>query len=362
MTLDIKRFVIDHAHKALCEQAEDGSMPPGCNGPYGHPELPLRNTAHWLVLWAFCFKWTGEKDFINAANKALSYVLLPENRPQGFNWYQRNQRGRDQCNGTIGVAWIIETLCHATAILGSKRAAKIAFEVYEQHRFDSKNSLWNRLEVDGQILSIDQTFNHQLWLAASASRLAQLGSKLAKSDVSRFLDNIDTHFEIYRNGLIQHRISLKWYDRLFRPGTPFHFAYLQYDKLKKRSFKSLDVKKRDHGYHAFNMHAFSTLKRNFPNHSFWENEKFLKALDYARSEKHGQNVSPPNPYSYEYNPVGFEMAYTISVFDPKSKQEANRWLQRQIGELGPDYGLQACDSNTAKARVYEVVEYVDLYE
>jgi hypothetical protein len=39
------------AHYSLVVQREDGSFPPGHNGPYFNPEIPIRNTGRWLIIF-----------------------------------------------------------------------------------------------------------------------------------------------------------------------------------------------------------------------------------------------------------------------------------------------------------------------
>ncbi len=41
--------IIQQSSKAALQiQSDDGSFPPGHNGPYHDQETPVRNTAHWL--------------------------------------------------------------------------------------------------------------------------------------------------------------------------------------------------------------------------------------------------------------------------------------------------------------------------
>ena len=60
----------------------------------------------------------------------------------------------------------------------------VAEEVFFQHKFIEKLGVWKRLEIDGSVGRIDQTFNHQLWFASCASLLLRSDSR--KKDECRY--------------------------------------------------------------------------------------------------------------------------------------------------------------------------------
>jgi len=70
------------AIKALSLQQKDGSMPAGHNGPYNDLETPVRNTGHWLMTFLKVYEITKEIRFLNAATKALCYLLSKQVRPR----------------------------------------------------------------------------------------------------------------------------------------------------------------------------------------------------------------------------------------------------------------------------------------
>lgn len=336
-------------------------MPAGHNGPYHHKESPLRNTGHWLYTWAHLWRLDGDRRFRDAASKALAYVLLDTHRPQKANWMQRMQKGRDACNGVIGAAWTGEALWAAALCLNSEDALRHAKDVFLKHVFDSRAGLWQRLEPDGRVLSIDQTFNHQLWFAATTARLINAGVDELEEPLEKFMDGLPRIFAIGKSGVIRHRIPLYWRDHIFYPGG-IPFKIFQTCKSLKTGLKPVDAASRDLGYHAFNLHAFAILHRHIPEHAFWESSGWLAALAFARSEKHINGVAMGNPYAYPYNPVGFEMAFALRRFVPGSEEEQQQWLERQWSVLTCDqtlcYGQEAADPVTAKARLYEAVEWL----
>jgi hypothetical protein len=353
---------LKEARDALERQAVDGSMPAGQNGPYRHKEAPLRNTGHWLISWSFAWQWTEESCFLRAAEQALEYLLDSKHRPSGHNWLQREQKGRDRCNGLIGAAWTIEALVIAHQLLGSKAALQEAAAVAAGHHFDSRHRLWKRLEVDGSILLIDQTLNHQVWFAASLGRLVEAGREEFRTNVEAFLDGLDQNFKVNAEGLIRHRIVLRPIDRLFIPGGLPHWLFIRYKGWKSQS-APIDARKRDVGYHAFNLHALALLKQRFPAHVFWSSKPLRRALDFTAGSVFREESERNNVYAYPYNPVGFEMALAGKVFGHNG-DEADHWYDKQWslvagGKEGP-YGEQAMDPETCRARLYEGCEYLKL--
>lgn len=351
----------EEASRAIGEQAPDGSMPAGCNGPYGHKASPLRNTGHWLFLWSHLWRLNGDNRFRQASEKALAYLLRDDHRPHRANWMQRYQKGRDACNGVIGAAWTGEALWAAVTILESEAAFNLARDVFSRHCFDPEVGLWHRFEVDGRVLSIDQTLNHQLWFAATASRLHAVGADELKDPLDGFFEQLSRHFVLENNGVIRHRMALSTLDQIFHSGG-IPFKLFQIYKSLRTGLAPVDPEKRDLGYHAFNLHACAVLYRYLPEACFWASEAWKNALAFARSESHIVGLLSGNSYAYPYNPVGFEMAFALQAFIPDSQSEQNGWAERQWAVLSKGgrtaYGDGSIDPPTAKARLYEAAEWL----
>jgi len=78
------------------------------------------------------------------------------------------------------------------------------------HPFDEKLGLWRRVEVNGSYLSVDETFNHQLWFAASGSLICQnCKDKEIIKRVDIFMDTIENALNLYNSGLIVHHLKSK---------------------------------------------------------------------------------------------------------------------------------------------------------
>ncbi|MDQ8206012.1 hypothetical protein QEH52_00695 [Coraliomargarita sp. SDUM461003] len=360
MHVQVRSLITTLSEAALSRQASDGSMPSGCNGPYGHSETALRNTGHWLLLWLAVFRWSGDERYEQAAASALDYMRSPQHRPNQANWLQREQLGKDRCNGVIGAAWTIEALLGAYQHYKYDDLLSTVVDVWSQHKFASDTSLWHRLEVDGRIQKIDQTFNHQLWFAAAISPLAALGIEGVLGQLKCFMDGLEANFTCHRSGVIRHRVRMKWLDYIFDSGTIPHRLHERYKQIKSGARRGLDPEKRDVGYHAFNLHAFAKLKLVFPRHPFWDSAPFQRALQYAGSEAFIQGIANDNPYAYGYNPVGFEMAVALREFVPDSEIVQREWIARQLDCLGgrecAQYGENTDDPETARARIYEALE------
>ena len=60
--MDLYEIISLSASSALKLQRDDGSMPPGWNGPYRQQETPVRNTAHWLITFLKAYEITEDRE------------------------------------------------------------------------------------------------------------------------------------------------------------------------------------------------------------------------------------------------------------------------------------------------------------
>jgi len=341
-------------------QNQDGSMPPGHNGPYCDPETPVRNTAHWLFTFSNLYERTGEKKWAKAANKAADYLCSKEARPMGATFWVRKNPHKDFCNGLIGQAWAIEGLIKAAEVLEREDCYKTAEEVFMLHPFDQEKSIWQRVNVDGSYASYDSTFNHQLWFAAIASQLSQ--TKIAKERSLQFLDNVGTGVGIYKDGVVIHNslIIPNKTNRIFNPYSILKKTYKKYhhnNKKKKLYLKSV-------GYHAFNIYAFALLKTQFSDHVFFSSVKLKKMLSVLDSETFIKYMDK-SPYGYWYNPPGIEIPFSLEVLGG-SYDLAQRWIDLQASktfnnETGSLISKGSPDPTTSDARIYEALRIKNNY-
>src|SRR4030042_3738067 len=156
-------IIVESSDAALCLQLEDGSFPPGCNGPYHDPETPVRNTAHWLITMLKAYEISNDSRFKDSAWASAEYLLSPSVRPMNATFICRKNPEKDFCNGLIGQAWVIEALGIAGMQLENSKYIEVAQNVFMLHPFDHKAGLWRRVNVDGSYNSLHMTLNHKLW-------------------------------------------------------------------------------------------------------------------------------------------------------------------------------------------------------
>ncbi|WP_090381990.1 hypothetical protein [Natronobacterium texcoconense] len=217
------------------------------------------------------------------------------------------------------------------------------------------------MEVDGQTLPFDATFNHQLWFGAAGAILADLPwtSERVDDRVRRFLDELETNLRLYPSGLIFHplkpdstrrRLHLVRADERGRIGLTFLTSSVPLPSRRRQlEWKAI-------GYHAFNLYAFALLKRQYPDHEFWETEKWQRALEYVRTDEYRENVWQ-NEYGSPYNPVGFEVPFAMEVFDIGTLEERRHWITKQFERhYNPETNRldrNTEDPETLTARIYQ---------
>lgn len=379
-------FIDKIAQRAL--QYPHVFLKPGHNGPYFHPETELRNKGHWLITFCKLYEWTGREAYKSKAAEFAEYIVSKDARPYGYSFYHRNTLKKDRCNGLVGQAWTFEALAQAAETFQNNTFNKLAEEVFLQHHFNTKYALWNILEIDGEILPIDNAFNHQLWFAAGISMVNSHNTEI-HSQISSFLEKLFDNVTILENGLIYHEFDFEIQDAYGKN------AKLSFRKRIKQQIKQIlsgtgrnkvtDItsltpvekkewlwKKMKHksiGYHAFNMYAFALLKQRYPEHPVWNNPLFKKTVDYLFSEEYNQGINN-NEYSFAYNPPGYEVPFSVAVLQPPEQEQlhsfAQSWVNRQIEIcFNPEtylFDRNNVDPSTLTARLYEVtrLEYAIL--
>ncbi|MEX2601721.1 MAG: hypothetical protein WD355_08740 [Balneolaceae bacterium] len=346
----LNELIVDSCHAGLVLQNRDtGAMPAGHNGPYFDSETPVRNTSHWVLTFLKGHEISGEERLLAAAGRAIDYLCSPEARPMGHAFHHRLNPEKDSCNGLIGQAWSCEALIYAGEYLNRRDVIELAEEVFLMHPFDEESGLWRRLAVDGMYLPFDPTFNHQLWFGAIGAQMSNY-SRVVKQRTDCFMEKLSRHLRTYRSGLIYHPL-------LFRSGWKERAKDLK-RMLTERSSQRRRLAEKAVGYHLFNLYAFGLLKEVYPDHRFWREQSFVKALKFA--SKPGFHAAlETNSYGFPYNPPGFEMAMAMDRFGFGDEEQQSRWVSRQIEQCwDPESGLMnrmGEDPVTQAARLYEAV-------
>ena len=343
MKANLCEILIHSADAAASKQKPDGSMLPGRNGPWNQQVTPVRNTAHWLIVFLKAYEISHALNHQRAAEQAIDYIFSEPARPHGYTFHCRNERWQNRNNGLIGQAWVIESLLWASKVLDRDDCFELAKEVFQLHPFDADLGLWYGRDIDGKVLSLNNTFNQQLWFAVCGAILnTMIDDNDLKDKIEIFLKNLNSNFSIYPSGLIVHRTRLSLYKKL----------------KSSRRIMYLSV-----GYHAFNLCAFALLKKLYPDHEFWNNDKFIKALNYASSDAYKITIDK-NPYAYSYNVTGIEMAFVLETFLKNSEDLQKCWLSEQLlRHYDMSMGLMdlnSSDPETLSARIYEITRLKNL--
>lgn len=341
---------------------DEGSMPPGHNGPYHDQETAVRNTGHWLITFLKAYEVSGNTQFREAALRALNYLHSNSARPMEATFWHRKNPKKDFCNGLIGQAWSIEALAVAADALEDDDSQALAEEVFLLHPFDNETGLWRRVNVDGSYFTIDSTFNHQLWFAAAGALLLPRHEASVAERVTRFMDTLPDNLTLYPSGLIRHPLTRQ---QLHPVGRRAQLRTFLGDLLgtEKPQPNRDGLYHKSIGYHAFNLYAFALLKERLPNHPFWHSRQVKQMLAYVDSDGFVSGLEG-NKYGYPYNPAGFEVAYALEVFLGDNLTQQERWVSEQLRRCYDwDSHMMSRgteDPVTHAARVYEATRLPDL--
>lgn len=348
--MDLFSIFILSSEKAIKIQQYDGSMTCGNNGPYNDLETPVRNTSHWLITFLKSYELTGDMRFKTSAENCLRFLMSKEARPMGATFWHRKNPNKDFTNGVIGQAWTLEALVYAYQYLGGDEILKLAEQVFNLHPYCSKSKAWKVINVDGSIRAFDPTYNHQLWMAAIGSLIAQFGDPNILASTKDFVEAIPSNIRIYRDGVIKHHP-----DFYLKRDLVSKIRYVK-DKYLNKSAARAYIYDKSVGYHGFNLFALALIAEIYPSLPFFKESLFLKSLKVIQNERF-QNILNINKYAYPYNPAGLELAYAAQVFS-NDKNSCEFWVGEQFKKTwDPKLGLMNLDNPfdkaTAAARLYE---------
>lgn len=373
--MNYNNYILLAADEAVKQVKLNGYMQPGHNGPYYDDETPIRNSAHWIVIFDYLYKKTNDTDYLECIKILAEYLY--NKRPQGklAAYHCRNKKGKDSVNGTIGAAWIIEGLICAAHVLDEDKYYNLAVDVFKKHEYSYILHVWNRVEIDGTVLGYDNTYNHQMWLAAAGAEIIKYQEdKEIKKQIEDFLSASEKTklFQVSSKGVVRHFAYIA--------DTQKHKKDYFKREIKEQLYRILkkpDMQYKEEGYHYFNMYGFAILYEVFNEHSFFSCDKLKRALKYtmnlenlnlldSRSPKEdrtglAQKYKPTtNLYAYGYNSPAFELPYIIKTFAPEkltSDMIQNLW-DSQVNATGNGSDLFAKnteDAVTLQARMYELV-------
>ena len=215
--------MILHPENIIMYSAEFGSdylktnkiMAPGHNGPYQDQETPIRNNAHWAMIFIKAFELSKKEKYLVHSKNCIEYIkskITPDNPV----YICRHKKGKDKTNGLIGQAWAIQPLVEIQKFEIDKNAIDVSISVIKKHYFSSHKNLWKTCDENGNPTIFDNTFNHQLWFASVSSSLAEHDTEI-DYNVQTFMNNIERILHLRRNGRIGQAIFSNSFDSSIKP-------------------------------------------------------------------------------------------------------------------------------------------------
>lgn len=359
------------ARAGLRMQARDGAMPAGHNGPWHDPETSVRATAHWALVFHDAYSRSRRQEFLDAAIRACDYLIANERRPSGATFACRlPKQGKSQCNGLIGQAWAVEALILIGGALKVPDYLRIAEAVLSLHPYDARSHAWRVVEVDGQVMGADRTYNQQIWFCAMVDLFARTQGAPgfcqipAARDFSAHLGRIT---RLTNRSYFSHHVARSPGGRL-RDAVTWPIT----GRRRRGSEPAFAQNYLSVGYHSFVLYGLGLLRDRLPS-----GKRLVptglggligRGLNTAR--KHLWGLPPgENAFAYGYNPTGIEIAYALLMFPDLARHYAasgpgpEEWLASQLARhFNPATGLMdrdAPDPIGLAARIYEAMRLPD---
>ncbi|WIV66372.1 hypothetical protein [Natrialbaceae archaeon AArc-T1-2] len=330
-TITLHELLERSARAALELQREDGSFPPGRNGVYDEPETPVRTTSHWLTTLSKVYEITGDEVFAEAANDAADYLLSDEARPYGYTFHSRTVEGKDHCDGLVGQAAPVRGLAHAGPTLGRPELLETAKDVVLLHPFDEGLGLWERVEIDGSVLSFDRTLNHQILFAGAASHLAEEHEEV-ENTVTKFTAQLESNICLHDDGIIKHYIRPP-FGRIVRTvlQEPRHWRLLANDVLSRLYSYSPSRKQKEIGYHPVNLLGLAQLKLNLAVMGLWSDLDTELPIEEICATDTTSQVAEYDGHYGAMTP-GIDIALALQVLCDADTKRVQQWLERDFQE------------------------------
>lgn len=378
----IKRYteIIRSIGKKLIEDYVSlGHVDSGINGPYDDPETEVRNLSHLMVIASIEYLKYGKDEYLPLISRMADDVIAMR-EPLGI-YKMRQKDGKDQCNGVIGDAWLVEGLLYAFKATKNKGILEEIERIFKMHSFHTKLGLWGRPLMGASDNAIDFTLNHQLWYAATLSEYLSINSNSELcAQLNCFFKQLSHNMLVNNRGRITHsiyrRIGLMSLFKMYVKRLKF----VVYEKLDKPSLMYKEI-----GYHVFNLMALARLYKQRPNDCFFKSAKFERAISFVEDKNFQQLLSTSNIeidgstfsknltedeksiniYGYPYNVIGFELLYCQQVFGSKISKTAVELLSKRQFDLTwseetCEFGKRCHDKTVVNYRVYEYYRYLEV--
>lgn len=343
-----------------------GYAVPGHNGPHGHIDTPVRNTAHYLIIYSYLYKKYRENKYKVLCEKFVDYLINMQGQSTSGAIKCMESNKFDHLNGLIGQAWVIEALIYYYEIFNDKRCLQTASKIYHSQKYDRTLHLWRRIELDGADIGIDNAYNHQVWFAACSYKLAKyLNDESIDLEITDFLINgSERDFRIYKNGILRHTVNIK--SKTLKKEKIKRYIKICCTPLKRRNPKKFDYKYIERAYHIFDMYGFSILEEKYGDLPLFNSDKYKKAIskavDIVFYNKDNNVLSKDatfNVYSYSYNSPAFEYPYVAKLHNNYNPQMEELAFKTQIMLMYDSktglFKQNNPDFETWNAKTYEII-------
>ncbi len=362
------RYVAEHNYDLFMKQ---GFATAGHNGPHGHEDTPARNTSHYLIIYTYLYKVTGEERYSKICRVLADFLCNMQGMSKSGAIQCMISDRFDHLNGLIGQGWVIEALIYYYELCNEKKYLDVARNIFYSQQYDWNLHLWNRIELDGSNIGIDPTYNHHVWFSACSYKL----SDLCKDDnINKIIVDFMTYgakrdLRVYsEDGILHHHVNLD---------APMMKAIKRKALIKKilspvrfLNPKKLDPKFMEYAYHVFDIYGFCILKEKYGHLPIFSSEPYKKAEacaltpDYLNRKLRSENSDVVyNAFGYSYNSLAFEYPYVAKACGIYQKEEFNRLYDIQKRLMWNDsdkmFSRNQPDIETWNARTYEIIRYIE---
>ena len=348
-----------------------GHAIPGHNGPHGHLDTPVRNTAHYLVIYTYLYKRTHKKEYANLCKSFADYLCNEQRKSKSGAIECMITDKFDHLNGVIGQAWVIEALLYYFEFSKDIRCLECAKNIFLSQKYNYEKHAFERIELDGRNIGVDVTYNHQVWFLACSSPLEDYYPELEiRKIVEDFLSNgTDRDFRLYRSGDLYHAIAIES-PRIDKK----KFIKALATPIRSLCPQKLDLHYINRGYHIFDVYGFCILKERYGDLPFFSSRLYKKAVNHAKdietfnrrnnAYKYIKKEGDFNIYGYGYNSPAFELPYVSVVEGFYSEELCKKTFQIQRKLMFDEQTGIMCRNNadveTWNAKTYEIVRALEL--
>lgn len=350
----------------------------GHNGPHGHIDTPIRNTSHYLIIYAYLYKKYNIRKYKELCDVFASYLLKHQKKSLSGAIKCMESGNFDQLNGLIGQAWVIEALVYYYGITEDRKLLNAAISIFNSQEYDYHKHLWIRIGLNNEVLGYDNTLNHQIWFAACATELIPYVSENSiKEKIDDFiLYGLPANLKIYRNGLLKHNITVKSSSNIKASIKKVIKFFLS--PLKKIDPRKFDYRYIEKAYHIFDVYGLSILEKYNKNFKIFNTLKYTKAIEYSKNiKKYNRNNLVYdylinnihfNIYSYSYNSPAFEFPFVAAIHNydlPHKLKELfdeiyDTQLKLMYNNKTKMFSKNNPDLETWNAKCYEIIRYLEL--